>query len=524
MASTSYALLVDWNGDGDFADTGEVITGRVLNVTTERGRQSGNDLTSKSAAGKLTAIINNESGDYSPFNASSGLYGNLLPGRLVRLVIGNGTSFSYTFPFDFTDTGIWSGYLESITPAVSVNSINTVKLTAVGALGLIAKKEVQLATQTNKRTDELVDAILTSAGWESDDTDLETGQTTINAYWNAGTTALQAIREIEDTEAGFIYETVDGKIKFEDRNFRLNSARSTTSFLTLSDHSSTSYPYQTIVQRDPLPSIYNDFRANIRVVSTGSLATLWTHPETGSSSPLIEAGATNIYWAQYPQPTEGTFASSIAGQVAAMAWTTPAANTDVTVNTASDGSGSNITGDLTIAAVKYSNSMKITLTNGNAADGYITLLKARGTTVVSSDATMIVAEDSDSQDKFFKRTFKSIPKWIPTSAEAQKWTDTRLAIYKDPMPQLSIGWTAGKNANTLSAALDLDISMRITVVAANNSGLGINEDFIVERVQHAISQGGKLHEVRFDLSPASISSGFFSLGTSLLGESTRLWY
>ena len=36
MASTSFALLVDWNGDGDFADTGEVITGRLLNVTTER--------------------------------------------------------------------------------------------------------------------------------------------------------------------------------------------------------------------------------------------------------------------------------------------------------------------------------------------------------------------------------------------------------------------------------------------------------------------------------------------------------
>ena len=92
------------------------------------------------------------------------------------------------------------------------------------------------------------------------------------------------------------------------------------------------------------------------------------------------------------------------------------------------------------------------------------------------------------------------------------------------MPQLSIGWTAGKNTNTLDAALDLDISMRVTVVAANNAGLGINEDFIVERVQHSISQGGKLHDVRFDLSPASISSGFFSLGTSLLGASTRLWY
>ena len=524
MASTSYALLVDWNGDGDFADTGEVITGRVLNVTAERGRQSGNDLTSKSTAGKLTAIINNESGDYSPFNASSSLYGNLLPGRLVRLVIGNGTSFSYTFPFDFTDTGIWSGYLESITPVVNVNSINTVRLTAIGALGMIGRKQVQIATQASKRTDELISSILTSAGWDSDDSDLETGQTTVNAYWNTGTSALEAMREIEDTEAGFVYETVDGKIKFEDRNFRLTSARSTTSFLTLSDASSPNYPYERIVQRDPLPSIYNDFRANIRVISTGSLATLWTHPETGSASPLIEAGATNVYYAQYPQPTDGTFASSIAGQVAAMAWTTPAANTDVTVNTAADGSGSNITGDLTIAAVKYSNSMKITLTNGNAADGFITLLKARGTTVVSSDASMIVAEDSDSQDKYLKRTYRNAPKWLPTSLEAQQWTNTRLAIYKDPMPQLRVGWIANKNANTLSAAMDLDISMRVTVIAANASGLGLNEDFLVERIQHSISQGGKLHDVSFDLSPASISSGFFSLGTSLLGASTRLWY
>ena len=168
--------------------------------------------------------------------------------------------------------------------------------------------------------------------------------------------------------------------------------------------------------------------------------------------------------------------------------------------------------------------MKITLTNGNAANGYITALKARGTTVVSSDPTMIVAEDSDSQDKYLKRTYPNAPKWIGSSAEARNWVLSKLAIYKDPLPQLRIGWIANKNQNTLDAALDLDVSMRVTVVAANNTGLGINEDFLVEAVRHTIDSGGKRHQVAIDLSPASVSAAFYTLDTSLLGTSTRLWY
>jgi len=524
MASKTFYLLVDWNGDGDFADTGEILTDRVLSITTERGRESANQLTGKSSAGKLVAFINNESGDYSPFNASSGLYGNLLPGRAVKLMLGVGGEFAYTFPFDFTDTAIWSGTLQSIEPIVNVNQINQVRLTAIGPLGTIGRKLVQIANQTNKRTDELIGTILTSAGFSGTDRDLEQGQTTVAAYWNNGTDALRAVREMEETEGGFIYEAKDGKIKFEDRNFRMTNPKATISRLTLSDHSSTDYPYEKINQADPLPSIFNDFRANIRVTTTASIATLWTHPETGSSSPLIEAGATNIYWAQYPPPTDGVFASAIAAQVAVSEWTTPVKTTDVVVNTAADGSGSNITSDLTIAAVKYSNSMQISITNGNAADGYITAFKARGTTVVSSDPTMLVAEDSDSQDKYLKRTYPSWPKWIPSSLEAQHWVNTKLSIYKDPMPQLVISWVANKNENTLEAALDLDISSRVTVVAANNTGLGINEDFLVENIHHRIEQGGKFQSTRLMLSPASASAGFFALDISKLSESTRLWY
>ena len=84
MATTSYSLYVDWSGDGDFGDTGEVITGLVLSVDTERGKDFPSQLTGKSIAGKLVAVLNNESGIYSPFLSSGDLYGNLLPGRKVQ--------------------------------------------------------------------------------------------------------------------------------------------------------------------------------------------------------------------------------------------------------------------------------------------------------------------------------------------------------------------------------------------------------------------------------------------------------
>ena len=43
--TTTYALHVDWNNDGDFGDTGEVITDRVMSVKFERGRDTTSQLT-----------------------------------------------------------------------------------------------------------------------------------------------------------------------------------------------------------------------------------------------------------------------------------------------------------------------------------------------------------------------------------------------------------------------------------------------------------------------------------------------
>ena len=47
--------------------------------------------------------------------------------------------------------------------------------------------------------------------------------------------ALSALRQVESTEAGFIRETNDGKIAFEDRHFRLTNTKSKTSQATFAD-------------------------------------------------------------------------------------------------------------------------------------------------------------------------------------------------------------------------------------------------------------------------------------------------
>ena len=55
MVKPRYQLLVDWNNDGDFLDTGEDVSARVARLEWQRGRDNASTLTGRSISGKLTA-------------------------------------------------------------------------------------------------------------------------------------------------------------------------------------------------------------------------------------------------------------------------------------------------------------------------------------------------------------------------------------------------------------------------------------------------------------------------------------
>src|SRR5688572_620244 len=92
-----FDTLIDWSGDGDFADAGEDVSARVRvepGIQTTRGRDQLRSL-APPMAGQLTAELDNTSRDYSPENGSSPLAGNLVPGRTVRVYAYDGSAYIY---------------------------------------------------------------------------------------------------------------------------------------------------------------------------------------------------------------------------------------------------------------------------------------------------------------------------------------------------------------------------------------------------------------------------------------------
>lgn len=506
MATANYSLYVDWDNNDVFTGTGEDVTSVTLSVDFSRGRDYASQLTGRSIAGTLRAILNNESGDYSSFNTGSPIVGKIVPGRKVQLCGGTG-SFPYTFPIVFNDNPLWTGYLQSIIPYPSATGFNTVELIAIGSLGYLNQRDTEVAMKTSILTGAAITEVLDKAAWGSTPRTLDTGQTTMTRFWVDKQKTFSGLRKVEETESGFIKESAAGYIVFEDRHHRMKSPH-LTSQATYTDAPAGAIGYIGIEQEDPIFQIFNIFEAEIKTYTVGNSATLWTCPESGASSPMIPAGGNLAFWASYPNADSATNALCVD------AWTTLEEGTDFITYTAPTG-GTLVTGSVTFSLSKFSNAMKMVATNAYTQHLYLTTFQARGTPVTVSDPLKVRTENTTSKTAYGERTYPHPGEFIPNSLEAQAWCEFNISVYKDPQPVLLITLHANRSHSHLVEALIRDISERITLVANNSAGLGINEAFFIETIYHQIRQDLS-HEVTFALSPASDWGGFFVLDTSKL--------
>lgn len=402
--------------------------------------------------------------------------------------------------------------MQEIRPQPSSKGAKRAKLTAFGVLGYLNDFRINLATQSSVRTDQAIGAILDDAGLGSGDRTLATGLTTMSRFWVDGMKTINALRIPEETEGGFIKESKDAKVVFESRHTRL-SGDYLTSQATFSDASGASLSYKQIDQIDPLSTIVNHTEATTRTYAVGSVAVLWTLGETGSESPEIAPNESRTFEARYPNPDSGNNAVEV------NAWTTPASSTDYTGNSASDGSGTDLTSSLGVANTKVAQRMIITVTNNHAStNAFLTKLQARGTPVTQKQAT-VRSIDTTSQAKYGERKFVAETEFIPNTTEAQRWCEFQLSIYSTPVNILKMSYVASLSTGLIHQAITRDISDRVTVTANNDSELGINADFFIESERHSVN--GNTHLVTYSLSPASGGySQFWVLGVSKLNENT----
>jgi hypothetical protein len=517
IAGNGYKVEVDWANTGQMVALSD-ITADVTGLVWEHGRNIASQLTGRATAGKAVISLRNNSDQYNRNNSSSPYYGNILPGRKVRIT-------------DTTTGQIqFSGFMVNPATMVTMPRHKVARITAYGIIAELARPDINITKQSSITTGALVDAVLDQAGLTSSDHDIDTGQTTVTKYFKGDKQkALGAIREFEFTEAGFIRENhhLDGIVAFEDRHHRLKAPGQDSQATFGDSGTGGEFGFDQIQPNDDISLIFNEFVARVELFTTQSIATLWTHSEanTSGTAPSIAPGESLVVWANYPNPataTEGRYVD---------AWTTPVATTDYTSNTQSNGGGTDRTSDTSIAVSKLSNAMKITLTNDHATDTiFITALKARGTAVFADDPAIVREEDTTSQTDYtngMPKTWerRAEAKWVPSTDEALDWAQYHLGIYKDPSPTVVMGYKANKDHYHSHEASVRQVSDRISLdlTGSNGTGLDIDEDFYVEKVRHHVNLNG-VHRVTYWLSSSAGYSDFWVVGESKLGTETRLAY
>ena len=197
MDKATYKMYIDWNNDGDFGDSYEDVSDDLIQFDCRSGRDGASQLKGRASPGRLMAVLKNRDGKYSSYNTSSVIYGSIKPGRLVRVGISSPATAT-----------LWTGYLENILPSGSIDGIPVAVCIASGGLKKVASRDIRPIKYSSQTSGALIGIILDEAGWSSALRDIDTGQTTIGKWFVDRKQALNAIRDIEDTELGFIYESL----------------------------------------------------------------------------------------------------------------------------------------------------------------------------------------------------------------------------------------------------------------------------------------------------------------------------
>lgn len=498
MTDVGTIVEVDWNNNGLFSDANEDVSVDVQWLHWERGR---NNELERAISGQCEFYLRNDTGKYSPDNSSSPLSGNLKPGRKVQV--------RTTSPIVKTH---FTGYIEDIIPDPDPENLRCYIRAVDGAAQVLATKSVRSIIFTDKGAGSAVDDSLDRVNWSATARILDTGQTTFPQWWSHDEYALDAIHKVEEAERGFFYIDGQGNAVYEDRHHRLKGAHLTSqASLTAADIIKMNY-------QSRLRELKNEITIKVyRAVAGSAGSELWrlrqiVYLPAATRSILVmgqssATTATAVFLASYSNPATSVI--------------TPVATTDYTANQAIDGTGTDITSQLTVSLVtSFAQGAAIAVTNGGPKGGYLTLLKIRGTLQERPDPLIIMQGDTTSQTEHGRRTLEIDNNLVQDANEAQDYADYLVGQLKDPQPYIEIQ-VPNTTSTLTNFILQRDLSDRITITEGNT---GVNGPYFIERGEWTVEETDWL--VKFLLRKADLLTYWILDDTtySVLDSTTRLAY
>lgn len=359
----TWVLEVDWDNDGIFDGTNEA--GNIFDMTIQAGRQ--NFMKSSGGfqevdIGEFTASLRNNDGRYDPYNTEGPLYGDILPGRRFRLSVYD--------EFNLALRPMMKGRLDDIRPTYTAT--DDVKISGSSGIKQMKAKEVRTEVFTAIRYD---DAILELVSDWEDGYDIDTTVSEAMPYWWAsGRSLFDEVNDVTNAALGMFCIAEDGKATYKSR-----VSADAPLFTITGGEIDLNYGIR-------LPMLWevvkNRIRVYVRNRTQQSNVELWRLAETV----FIPAGGSKTIWAQFSFTGEQGVALSV---------TAPSVTTDYTANSLANGTGTNLSSDMSIVMTPFSTAAKLIVTNVGLTGFYITLFKLRGVALVADKYTY--AEDTDEE-------------------------------------------------------------------------------------------------------------------------------
>ena len=504
MAKPVFRYYIDIDGTGAF---GLEVTSLVISASWQLGFSAPFDLIARDNTAEL--VVQNSSRNFSPEYASGSYYGNLVPGRAVKI----------TGTYSSTTATMWLGWISTYKPSVNIKGDRICTMSCTGWFERAQRAESLIPIQLSKTADEVIATILdesdilppsvtgrwrlgvstlgttTVLGAITDYfTALDTGDTTFafSGDWDANTSVYAAIREMVEREAGRFWQGRDGTLYFAPRTY---------------------FPSHTTVQAtfaDGMQAMDYEFGADVsNIVITNYqpriTGTAGTTLATLGSSALVAATSTlDIVY---------RFVGSGTGEtVAGTALITPVATTDYTANSASDGSGTDLTSNIT-ASIITTNATAATVryTNAGAAAYIQAASKLRGTPLTKFNELAYTATDSDSVLAYGRLVYTT-PGVQDSLADATTLADYQLSLRKDPVGRVDSVTFSGWDTRVTTQLLARSIGDRITMTEQQTQAAGA---WFIIGEKHEVSEGA--YNVTWVLEDAGTII-YWLLGTATQGE------
>lgn len=395
------------------------------------------------ATGSVT--LDNNTKRFTP-NVSDTIGTALRPGRPIKMFTG--------FKISSNDTTLPALY--GITESPRENKENrTCLLNVFDYVSYINDYELESTIFTSQTSDQIIASLLTTIGFTSSQYSLDTGINTIGFAWfEKGTKAGAAIRKICEAEEAQFFQDEEGLLRFQNRR---NYNNNVTPVWTINKEDILAWDVDTSV---PL--------INRCIVRAKPRAVASVHTEVWRSGTAVEIGNgdTETVWATFDNPV-----SSFA---------TLTSTLDYTANTASDGSGSDITGQVSITVTSFTTSAKLEIENSYAGTAYITFLRLRGKPAVIVNEIEEIFENRDSEDTYGRYQVEINNDFIDSQSFAYYLTRAIVNKYATPLKRINV---------TIPAQPALQVKDVVTLYDMDTNTSG---SYRIMRIRGKMSQTGFL--------------------------------